>query len=88
MRITVFALASAAVMFPAALPVMGADEEQARLAIRRFKELYVQCLSNEAIKVLPRNMSGSDFENYITVNRRASGCFVGTKPSRTIGFSS
>jgi hypothetical protein len=65
MRITVFALASAAVMFAAAIPVMGADEEQARLAIRRFKELYVQCLSNEAIKVVPRNMTGSDFKNYI-----------------------
>ena len=65
MRIMVFALASAALVLAAGLPVMGADEEQARLAVRRFKELYVQCLSNEAIKVLPRNMTGSDFENYI-----------------------
>jgi hypothetical protein len=65
MRITVFALATAALVFAAGLPVMGANEEQARLAVRRFKDIYLQCLSNEAIKVLPQNMSGSDFEIYI-----------------------
>jgi len=51
--------------FAAGLPVMGADEEQARLTTNRFKSVYWQCLSNEAIKVLPRNMSGSDFRIYI-----------------------
>src|SRR3954453_3500247 len=65
MRITVFALASAALAFAAGLPVMGANEEQARFTVRRFKDIYLQCLSNEAIKVLPRNMSGSDFRIYI-----------------------
>jgi hypothetical protein len=70
MRITVFALASAALVFAAGLPVMGADKEQARLTVRRFKDIYLQCLSNEAIKVLPRNMSGSDFR--FTVLQRRS----------------
>ena len=65
MRISVFALASAALVFADRIPVMGADEEQARLTVRRFKDIYLQCLSNEAIKVLPRNMSGSDFVIYI-----------------------
>src|SRR3954464_2243928 len=65
MRIKVFALTSAALVFAAGLPVMGADEEQARLTVRRFKDIYLQCLSNEAIKALPRNMSGSDFRVYI-----------------------
>jgi|tagenome__1003787_1003787.scaffolds.fasta_scaffold20807064_2 hypothetical protein len=65
MRIKVFALTSAALVFAAGLPVMGADEEQARLTVRRFKDIYLQCLSNEAIKALPRNMSGSDFRIYI-----------------------
>src|SRR3954451_6283133 len=65
MRITVFALASAALAFAAGLPVVGADEEQARLTVRHFKDIYLQCLSNEAIKVLPRNMSGAEFRVYI-----------------------
>jgi hypothetical protein len=65
MRVKVFALAGAALLFAAGLPVMGADEEQARLTVRRFKDIYLQCLSNEAIKVLSRNMSGSDFRLYI-----------------------
>jgi hypothetical protein len=65
MGIKVFALASAALVFAAGLPVMGADEEQARLTTNRFKSVYWQCLSNEAIKGLPQNMSRSDFEIYI-----------------------
>ena len=65
MRIKILALTSAALVFSAGLPVMGADEEQARLAVRRSKEIYLQCISSEAVKVLSRNMSGSDFETYI-----------------------
>ena len=41
------------------------QEEQARLTIQRFKGIYLKCLSDEAIKVLSRNMSSSDFEIYI-----------------------
>jgi len=40
--------------FAAGLPVMGADEEQARLTTNRFNSVYWQCLSNEAIEVLPQ----------------------------------
>src|SRR4051812_1179058 len=65
MRMKVLALASAALVFAAELPVMGANEEQARLTTNQFKSIYWQCLSNEAIKVLPQNMSRSDFEIYI-----------------------
>src|SRR5947209_4019340 len=43
----------------------GGSEEQARLTIQCFKSIYWQCLSNEAVKVLRRDMSGSDFDIYI-----------------------
>src|SRR3954453_5472478 len=65
MRIKVFALASVTLVFAAGLPVMGADEDQARLTVGRFQGIYLQCLSNEAIKVLSGNIYGSDFEIYI-----------------------
>jgi hypothetical protein len=65
MRIKLFALANAALVFAAGLPVMGANEEQARLTTNHVKSIYWQCLSNEAIKALPQNMSRSDFEIYI-----------------------
>jgi hypothetical protein len=35
------------------------------LAAQRFKEIYWKCLADEAVRVLPRNMSAPDFVIYI-----------------------
>jgi len=40
-------------------------EETARLDAHRYKDAYWQCFADEAVRALPRDMSGTDFAIYI-----------------------
>src|ERR1700694_139895 len=46
-------------------PARAADDEKARLAAHHFKEVYWQCLADETVRNLGRNMSGPDFVIYL-----------------------